>query len=391
MNNPFSAFEQAEDDGFGARLLIDLGALADNWRTMRHLSSPARCSAVVKADGYGLGMEPVVTTLHDAGCMDFFVATAHEGVVAREHAPEARIFVMNCLLPGIEPFCRSADLIPVLASMEHVAIWTASCIANGDHPCALQVDTGMNRLGVTVEEAAALAGDGTHPEGFSPVLVMSHLVCGDEPDHPLNRTQVEQFTQVAKLFSGIEASLSNSAGILLGEDFHFELTRPGIALYGGRASTESGNVTIPVVTALAHIVTIRTAAAGETVSYGAAAKLHRDSRLAVCAIGYADGYMRAMSGAGTILRGRNTDGAKGFVLGHSVPVIGRVTMDLTVFDITDVPGNLLKPGDSIELFGPNVPLDDVAAAADTIGYELLTSLGSRYRRHYVRSATGQSR
>jgi len=388
VKRPYSAFDVTEDDGFGARLLIDLDALADNWRTMCRLSAPARCSAVVKADGYGLGTQPVIRTLYDAGCRDFFVATAHEGEIARQYAAESRIFVMNCLLPGIEPLCRSADLIPVLASMEHVAIWTQSCIANGDHPCALQIDTGMNRLGITVEEAERLAGDVTRPAGFAPVLIMSHLVCGDDPEHLLNSTQLDQFTRISKAFAGVEASLSNSAGILLGEDFRFDLTRPGIALYGGRSSPVTQSVTVPVVTALAHIVTIRNAAAGETVSYGAAAKLQRDSRLAVCSVGYADGYMRAMSGAGTTLRGGNTQGARGFVLGHAVPVVGRVTMDLTIFDVTDVPADQLKPGDSIELFGHNVPLDDVAAAADTIGYELLTSLGSRYRRHYIHSSTG---
>ncbi|MCR9139132.1 MAG: alanine racemase [Alphaproteobacteria bacterium] len=388
MKTLYSAFDVTEDDGFGARLLIDLGALAENWRVMRRLSAPARCSAVVKADGYGLGMEPVIRTLYDAGCRDFFVATAHEGEIVRKFAAESRIFVMNCLLPGIEPLCRSADLIPVLASMEHVAIWTQSCIVNGDHPCALQIDTGMNRLGITVKEAHILAGDVTRPAGFSPVLIMSHLVCGDDPDHTLNDRQLEHFTQISKAFAGVEASLSNSAGILLGEEFRFDLTRPGIALYGGQASTVKGNVTMPVVTALAHIVTIRTAAAGETVSYGAAGMLHRDSRLAVCSVGYADGYLRAVSGAGTTLRGSNTKGARGYVLGHNVPVVGRVTMDLTIFDVTDIPADLLKPGDSIELFGHNVPLDDVAAAADTIGYELLTSLGSRYRRHYTHSSTG---
>lgn len=389
MSKSYSVFEETADDGFGARLLIDLGALADNWRTMRRISTPARCSAVVKADGYGLGIEPVVTTLYDAECRDFFVATAHEGVVTRKHAPEARIYVMNCLLPGIEPLCRSADLIPVLASMEHVAIWTQSCIANGDHPCALQIDTGMNRLGITVREAKTLSEDVTRPAGFSPVLIMSHLACGDEAEHPLNQRQLEQFTQITEAFPGVTASLSNSAGVMLGAAFSFDLTRPGIALYGGRTSTKTSREMLPVVTALAHIIAVRKAAAGETVSYGATAQLHRDSRLAVCSVGYADGYRRSLSGAGTVLRQHAPEGACGFVHGHKVPVVGRVTMDLTVFDVTDVPEGLFKPGDSIELFGHNVHLDDVAAAADTIGYELLTSLGSRYQRHYIPPKTGQ--
>jgi alanine racemase len=371
------------DESHGARLTIDIGALVDNWRTMRNLSAPARCSAVVKADAYGLGVEAVATALYNAGCRDFFVATAHEGAVVRRHAPQARIFVMNCLLPGIEDVCRGFELVPVLASMAHLAQWTSDCAAHGDHPCALQVDTGMNRLGITVREALALAGDVTRPAGFSPVLVMSHLACADEPDHPQNRSQLEGFRQVAAAFEGIETSFSNSAGILLGKDYHFDLTRPGIALYGGAVGDHVEAGTRPVVTAEARIVTIRHAMQGETVSYGAAVTLGRDSRIAVCSIGYADGYQRALSGAGVALRALNDKGAHGHAHGKNLPVLGRVTMDLTAFDITDLPEGTLKPGDFVELFGRNVELDDVARAGGTIGYELLTVLGRRYQRIYV--------
>lgn len=374
--------EETRDEGHGARLTIDLGALADNWRMMQKLSSPARCSAVVKADGYGLGTEAVATTLYHAGCRDFFVATAHEGIEVRRHAPEARIFVMNCILPGIEGLCREADLVPVLASMENVAHWASACAANGNHPCALQVDTGMNRLGITVAEAHALSADVTRPAGFSPVLVISHLACADEPDHPHNDRQLDAFRTVASLFEGVEMSLSNSGGILLGADYKFDLTRPGIAVYGGSVGHHSGRPSKPVVTAEARIITIRRAKAGETVSYGAAVTLERDSRIAVCSIGYADGYLRALSGAGVTLRAHDERGAHGHGHGKNLPILGRVTMDLTAFDITDLPDGALKAGDFIELFGDNVALDDVAHAGGTIGYELLTSLGNRYQRIY---------
>ncbi|MEX3008197.1 alanine racemase [Hoeflea sp. TYP-13] len=377
------SIEDLKDEGHGARLTIDIGALVDNWRAMQKLSSPARCSAVVKADGYGLGAKTVSTALYQAGCRDFFVATAHEGVAVRQHAPEARIYVMNCILPGIEQICRVAELVPVLASMQDVAHWTSACAANGEHPCALQVDTGMNRLGLTVAEAVALSNDITRPAGFSPVLVMSHLACADVPDHPHNNKQLEAFRMVASSFGGIETSFSNSAGILLGADYKFDLTRPGIAIYGGAVGHHVKPRTKPVVTAETRIVTIRRAKRGETVSYGASVILDRDSRIAVCSIGYADGYLRALSGAGVVLRAHDERGAHGHAHGTNLPVLGRVTMDLTAFDITDIPDGMLKAGDFIELFGNNVALDDVARAGGTIGYELLTSLGSRYQRLYV--------
>ncbi|MEM9107832.1 MAG: alanine racemase [Pseudomonadota bacterium] len=379
---PYSA-ENTWDESHAARLTIDLGVLVDNWLALQKLSAPARCSAVVKADGYGLGTEAVSTSLYAVGCRDFFVATAHEGVQVRRHAPEARIFVMNCLLPGIEDLCRTHALVPVLASMAHVAHWANACVARGDHPCALQVDTGMNRLGITVAEALALSGDVTRPHGFSPVLVMSHLACADEPEHPHNAFQLDGFRRVAAAFEGIEKSFSNSAGILLGGEYKFDLTRPGIALYGGAVGHHVAATTRPVVTAEARILTIRQAKKGETVSYGATVRLDRDSRIAVCSIGYADGYLRALSGTGVTLRSHDPRGAHGHAHGNSLPVLGRVTMDLTAFDVTDLPDGLLRPGDFIELFGSNIALDDVALIGGTIGYELLTSLGSRYQRVYI--------
>ncbi|MEM6461966.1 MAG: alanine racemase [Pseudomonadota bacterium] len=379
---PLSA-DVFEDAGFGARLIIDISALTDNWRTMQQLSSPARCAAVVKADGYGLGAEAVASALYDAGCRDFFVATAPEGAEIRRHARDARIFVMNCILPGIEDACRAFELVPVLASMEHVVHWTNACADGGDHPCALQVDTGMNRLGITVAEAVALARDVTRPAGFSPVLVMSHLACADEPDHPQNRQQLDAFRKVVPGFENVEASFSNSAGVLLGDDYKFDLTRPGIAIFGGAVGDAHTPPTKPVVTAEARIVTIRRAKRGETVSYGASVTLDRDSRIAVCSVGYADGYLRALSGAGVTLRAHDARGAHAHAHGTNLPVLGRVTMDLTAFDVTDVADDLLKPGDFIELFGENVALDDVARTGGTIGYELLTSLGRRYQRIYV--------
>jgi alanine racemase len=369
----------------GSRLTIDLGALADNWRTMQKLSGSARAAAVVKADGYGLGIEDVGETLLAAGARDFFVATVQEGVTLRPYAPDARIFVLSGIWPGMETFFFDYDLVPVLASEEQLAFWMSAIADYGDHPCALQIDTGFNRLGLPLDDALALASDVSRPSSFAPVLVLSHLARGDTPDAATNRLQLESFRTVSAAFEGVESSLSASAGIFLGPDYHFDLTRPGIALYGGEAVHGVANPMRPVVTAEARIIQIREAGTGQFVSYGGHHTLSRDSRLAIVSTGYADGYMRALSGAGVPLRSDGNPGAFGFIAGHKVPVVGRVTMDMTIFDITDLPHNAVHSGDYVELIGANILLDDVARAAGTIGYELLTSLGLRYERSYIQS------
>ncbi len=365
------------------RLTVDLGALADNWREMARRSGSARTAAVVKADAYGLGLEDCGVALYEAGARDFFVAVVQEGVTLRTYAPDARIYVLSGIWPGQEQMFFESGLVPVLASEEQLAFWMSVTAEHGDHPCALQVDTGFNRLGIPLEDAIAFADDVSRPASFSPVLVLSHLHSGDTPFSPLNRTQLESFRRVAEAFEGIDASLSASAGIFLGPDYHFDLTRPGIALYGGEAVNGSPNPMQPVAKAEARIIQIRDAKKGETVSYGGTYELLRDSRLATVTAGYADGYLRSLSGSGVPLRQAEKDGAFGFFAGRKVPVVGRITMDLTIFDVTDIPAADIRTGDYVELFGPNMPLDDVARAAGTIGYELLTSLGLRYERRYI--------
>ncbi len=365
------------------RLSIDLSALADNWRDMARRSGKARTAAVVKADAYGLGIEDVGQTLYHAGARDFFVAVPAEGATLRAYAPEARIFVLSGIWPGMEAVFFEHDLVPVIASQEQLAFWMSAVAEHGDHPCALHVDTGFNRLGLPLEDALALADDVSRPASLSPVLVLSHLACGDDPSSPMNRQQLESFRKVSAAFEGIDSSLSASAGTFLGAEYHFDLTRPGIALYGGEAVNGMENPMRPVVKAEARIVQVREAKAGESVSYGAAATLSRDSRLAIVSAGYADGYLRSLSGSGVPLRDTGIPGAYGFIAGHKVPVVGRITMDLTIFDVTDVPPNAISAGDYIELFGANMPIDEVARAAGTIGYELLTGLGLRYERRYI--------
>ena len=379
-----------DNDAFasaGLRLTVDLGALVENWREMARRSGNARTAAVVKADAYGLGIEDVGETLYSAGARDFFVATADEGATLRLYAPEARIFVLCGIWPGMERTFFENDLVPIIASEEQLTFWMSVLSDYGDYPCALQVDTGFNRLGLPMEDAMALADDVSRPASFAPVLVMSHLACGDDPTNPMNRQQLEAFRKVSTAFEGIEASLANSAGIFLGPDYHFDLTRPGIATFGGEAVPGMANPMLPVATAEARIIQTRSVKAGETVGYGRALQLTRDSRLAIVSAGYADGYMRSQSSAGVPLRQTGVAGGHGFIAGHKVPVAGRITMDLTIFDVTDLPDHLVRAGDYIELFGNNILVDDAARAGGTIGYEMLTSMGLRHERRYISEET----
>lgn len=358
-----------------ARLTIDLGAIEANWHTMRALSGAATCGAAVKGNAYGTGMARVAPRLHAAGCRDFFVADTNEGAALRRLLPDAAIHVLSGAFDGSMANLLDHKLIPILNSPGQVSEWLASCT---DRPYALHVDTGMNRLGLSLDEAKIFASGGSP----APTLLMSHFACADDSAHPLNALQIERFAQIRRLFPESRASLANSAGIHLGDPAHFDLTRPGIALYGGEAVNGQPNPMQPVARAETRILIVRDAKAGETVSYGAAARLARDSRIAVCGIGYADGFHRAGSSAGVPLRDARPDGAAGAIAGHRVPLVGRVTMDLVMFDVTDVPEDAARPGDWVELFGSKITLDDAARAAGTVGYEFLTSLGNRYARTY---------
>ena len=367
----------------GGRLTIDLAALADNYRLMQRHSGAAKTAAVVKADAYGLGVDLAVPALTAAGCDTFFVAQAGEGVSVRALAPNARIFVIYGAPKGSEEALLEHRLIPLLCSPEQIDRWgqliraTASPLSYGIH-----VDTGMNRTGLKMDEAQLIGMHADVLKASGLCHVMTHPACADDPDHPMNGRQRESFQQVRTIFSGIESTYANSAAILTTGASGSEITRPGIALYGGEAVNGIANPVKPVVTAETRIVQIRYAKAGETVSYGATETLTRDSKIAVCATGYADGYHRA-SGNGVARRDTGIAKASGFIGGYRVPVLGRVTMDFTMFDVTDVPDAILDTTEWIELFGRNIALDDAARAAGTIGYELLTSLGRRYHREAI--------
>lgn len=369
----------------GGRLTVDLGALAHNYRLLVAKAAPAKVAGVVKADAYGLGAAQVGKALWGAGCRTFFVALPEEGIALRRALPDAEIYVLNGLFgPEAAPAYAAHRLIPVLGSQSDISCWEAyGWDGETPRPCAIHVDTGMNRLGLRAEEALAFAQENALTRAVTPKLLMSHLVCGDEPSHPMNQRQVESFQAVRSAFGDIDSSLANSAGMFLGREFAFDLARPGIALYGGAPVSGMANPMKAVVTAEARVVQVRTARRGETISYGGAQRLERDTIVAIASVGYADGYLRSGSSAGVPLRSVVSQGAAGYLGGKRVPVLGRITMDLTSFDVTDLGPHAVTAGDWIELIGNNMPLDEVAKAAGTISYEILTSLGRRYHRRYI--------
>lgn len=355
-------------------LTIDLDALCDNYRLLSEQAAPARTAAVVKADAYGLGADRVVPALFNTGCRDFFVAHFSEALgLLPLLAGKARLFVLNGLLPGDEALCAETGIVPVLNGMEQIARWRQEAALRGRTlPAALQFDTGMARLGLSFAEAGALAADPHGLAGIGLELVMSHLACADEAQNPANAAQLEAMRMAAGLFPGIPVCFANSAGLFLGADYRGMLCRPGIALYGGNPSGANASPVKPVVSLSAAVVQTRAVPAGTAIGYGGTLVADRPMRLAVISAGYADGLPRALSNRGAA-----------FHNGTRLPIAGRVSMDSIILDITALPDGALKPGDMIELIGPHQTLEDIAADAGTIAYEILTSLGVRYRRVYI--------
>lgn len=358
----------------GARLTIDLAALAANWSLLARHAAAAETAGVVKADAYGIGLEPAARALAAAGCRTFFVAMPAEGVRLRAALPQAVIYVLAGLVEGSAAAFAAHDLRPVLNTPAELEEWAGLRDRGVRNGCAIHIDTGMNRLGLSLHEALALSRDPALLAAVAPSLVMSHLACSDTPEHPLNLRQLALFREIRAEFPDIPASLANSAGVFLGEEYHFDLIRPGIALYGVGPVAGVANPMRPVVTAEARVLAIREAEAGETVGYGATETLIRPSRIAILAAGYADGYHR-LAGSSDQRKGAHV-----MIRGEMAPIVGRVSMDLMAVDVTGLPRAMR--GDWAELFGANLPIDDVAARAGTIGYELLTGLGRRYARTY---------
>lgn len=335
-------------------LTIDLAALADNWRRLDQLT-PCETAGVVKADGYGLGSARVARTLAHAGCRTFFVAVAEEGAKVRQAlGPGPQINVFSGHMRGDTDMLVDLDLTPMLNSLDQIA---RHFEATPRHPFGLQLDTGMNRLGLEWDDWAQVA---EFALGQNPTLIMSHLACADDPKHPMNAYQLDVFHQMTDGL-GTPRSLAATGGMLLGPEYHFDLCRPGIGLYGGLPFAGAASVAqldLP-------IVQTRRLKTGEIVGYGNSWQAARDSHIATLSAGYADGLIRSLSGNATLWHGT-----------HPCPLVGRVSMDLITVDITD----LDDTPSSLTILGPHQTVDDLASQADTIGYEILTSLGGRYTR-----------
>ena len=365
----------------GAVLSIDLGALQANYRALSKKAGKAACGAAVKGNAYGLGVEPISKALWEAGCRHFFVARPVEGEHLRRLLPEATIYVLDGLFPGQAEYYALHGLCPALISLDEVREWAAFGRRYGRAlPCAIHVDTGINRLGLTLADFDTLLADDFLRAGLDITLLMSHLACADDPKHPLNAVQAKRFAALRKKLPGVPASLANSSGIFLGKDFTNDLCRPGIALYGGNPTPGKKNPMKAVATLEGTVLQVRDVKKGETVGYSATWKAQRDSRIAILGAGYKDGVPRHLSS-------KQKDGpAQVLVAGKRCPIVGRVSMDMMAIDVTALPAAKVARGTRAEILGPRLSIDEVAGWAGTISYELLTRLGSRYARLYSGTA-----
>jgi alanine racemase len=373
MEKPAPESPPPADHGH-AQLTVRLSSLAANYREVVRRAAPATAAPVIKANAYGLGLAPVAHALSAAGADSFFVARLEEGIEARVLLPDARVFVLDGVAPGAASALVAHRLIPVLNSLEEIAEWSGLARARrGELDAALQIDTGMNRLGLSHAELSQLAGRVRQSlDGINLALIMSHLACADEPGREMNRTQLGRFRAALAMLPPAPASLAASAGIELGREFLFDLVRPGLAIYGGNPLPSRPNPYRTVAVLTGRVLQIRHMDKGETVGYGASFTAERPTRLAIVAAGYADGLIRASGGK-----------RRAAVAGLRVPFAGRISMDLIALDATEVPQAMLARGSEVEFLGDTVTLEEVAEAAGTITHEVLTSISPRAHRVYV--------
>ena len=354
-----------------ARLTVRLGAIGANYRECIRRAGAAAVAGVVKADGYGLGVAQVAKTLAGQGCDTFFVARLAEGITLRTILPRARIFVLDGAPQAAIPALIAHNLTPVLNSLAEIEAWSK---AGAGLDAAIHIDTGMNRLGLPPDELAILAAEARgRLKNIQLKLLMSHLACADDSSSPMNALQLSRFKAALAALPPASASLASSGGVLLGPDYMFDMVRPGLGLYGGNPRNEKPNPFAVVAVLSARILQLRRVDKGETVGYGATFQAQRPSTLATVALGYADGLMRAIGNRG-----------KGVIKGVVAPIAGRLSMDLVTLDVTDIPG--VTVGDEVEFLGDTISLDELAAAANTAPYEILTSLSQRIPRHYEDAA-----
>lgn len=371
------------------QLTVDLAAVQNNWLFLqKEIGSGVECGAVVKANAYGLGATEVATALFDKGCRTFFVASLQEALaLPPQCADAATVMVFGGLRGGEESLCLENSITPVLSTLNQVERWAAACQKfEGDFNATLKVDTGMHRLGLTKQELMMLCEQRELLRACNPSLLMSHLACADEPAHMLNETQLNEFessaTMVREIIPAIKLSLANSSGVFLGSKYHYDIVRPGASLYGVNPTPDKLNPMSSVVTLKLPIMQIKKVRDPASVGYGASYKIPAGEEvvLAIVLGGYGDGVYRSLSNRGY-----------GVVAGQKVPLVGKVSMDTIIFNVTRVQASLLEESDSITIIGGGVDgasdyisVDDMADSAGTIGYEMLTALGNRYARHYVK-------
>ncbi len=352
-----------------AILDIDLNAIAANWRSLA-ATHPGATAGVVKANAYGLGATHVAPKLFAAGCRHFFVAHLAEALAIRNLVPAAMLAVLNGLLAEEIREYSGKDITPVLGSLAEIALWRNESVRlKRPLPALLHFDTGISRLGIPPAEFAALRDDASLLDGIAVEFLMTHLVSAELPDDPINQAQLSRFAAIRAAFPNVPASIANSSGMFLGPEFGLNLTRPGAALYGINPKPGSKNPMRPVVQLRARIMQVQNIAPGGTVGYNGIWTAQRPSRIAVLSVGYADGYLRSLSNTATAMFN-----------GRRIPLVGRVSMDLTTFDITGTPA---EAGDTLDLISPAHDADALAKEAGTNAYEILTSLGRRYQRRYA--------
>ena len=354
----------------GSILTVDLDAIAANYRTLCEKADGAVCAGVVKADAYGLGVEAVGQRLWQEGCRTFFVASLDEAIRLRGCLLDAEIVALNGLMPGEAGYYRECNLLPTLNDIDQVEAWSAYCNTEGRLAAAVHLDTGMSRLGLSASERRRLFDDPKTISGIVCRYLLSHLACADMPVHPLNDAQRRDFADAVSRVPHEKASLAASSGIFLGSGWHFDMVRAGIALYGGAPIEGQSNPMKPVIRLDGLVLQVRDVDSSETVGYGASHEFTAPTRVATVAAGYADGYLRSLGGR-SVARWGNT----------ALPLVGRVSMDLITLDATAATG--LVAGDTVELIGPDYDINALASDAGTIPYEILTSLGRRYRRRYL--------
>jgi alanine racemase len=364
----------AQTLGASGYLTIDLSALARNYLKLAKMLAPAKSAAVVKADAYGLGAARASRTIYEAGCRDFFVAQFREAVSLRSSLPDdAFVYVLNGLQPGNEVECAAAGIIPVINSLEQLQLWQSLAQTQGRSlPGVLQFDTGMSRLGLAPSECDHIEAN---PNSYSAIdirFIMSHLASADEPESEQNGGQLAALETIRRKFPQLPICFANSGGVFLGVDYHASLARPGIALYGGNPIGQAVNPMEPVVGLKVAVVQVRTVSPGTRVGYGGAYVSTTEMRIATIAAGYADGLPRSLGDRGAVYFGD-----------IRLPIVGRVSMDSMTVDVSALPDGMLSLGSLVEIIGTHQSIEDVAAAAGTIAYEILTGLGRRYDRRYI--------